>query len=200
MHLYTHKCNHAPHPFYYYLWLPGDHPQNLTPFSFTVLYWNCLAVTPTKFSSKKTIINKNKFKRLITFWDCVCSSTQVCSHHPSEEHSTQSTSSLFLPVSKVASGSLEIKHFCIPLPCVSLLQLWYRYNPVVSLSGALSLSTFQLISCEDIRFSWCMVAGISQVSLRINLALWHLYIEAFFLHRWESVILTELIKDYLSLE
>jgi len=45
-----------------------------------------------------------------------------------------------------------------------------------------------------------MVAGISKVSSRINLALWHLYIEDFFLRRWESVILAELIKDLLSLE
>lgn len=45
-----------------------------------------------------------------------------------------------------------------------------------------------------------MVAGISQVRGKINDALRHSCIEDFFLHRLESVILIELIKDYLSLE
>lgn len=118
----------------------------------------------------------------------------ACSPHPAP---------FYLYLSQ-PSYSLKIKHLCISLQCVSSLRLQYRYTPVESLSGspslAISLSTFQFISYEDIPFNWYMVAGISQVSSRINLALWHLYIEDFFLHRQESVILTELIKDYLSLE
>lgn len=98
------------------------------------------------------------------------------------------------------SNSLKDK----TLQCVSSLQLWYRYTPVVPLSGspslAISLSTFQSISCEDIPFDWYMVAGVSQVSSRIKFACWHLYIEDLLLHGGESVILAELINNYLSLE
>lgn len=45
-----------------------------------------------------------------------------------------------------------------------------------------------------------MVADTSQVRWKINCALWHLCIEDYFLHRLESVMWTELTKNYLSLE